>query len=89
MSVKHVLDVRGRICPYPLALTKKKMMELEVGEQLEVLLDYAPSLETIPRWAASAGHWVVHIQQWSILLEKGPSPAGRGEGHDACLPCRS
>ena len=73
--VKRMLDVRGQICPYPLTLTKKKMMELEIGEQLEVLLDYAPSLETIPRWAAGAGHWVVHIQQtaeaeWTILLEK-------------------
>ncbi len=73
--MSKVLDVRGQVCPYPLALTKKSMLELKAGEQLEVLLDYAPSVETIPRWAASAGHRVVHIQQtaeaeWCILLEK-------------------
>ncbi len=73
--VKRVLDVRGQICPYPLALTKKSMMDLKAGERLEVLLDYVPSLETIPRWAERAGHRVLCIEQraeggWCILLEK-------------------
>lgn len=73
--VKRVLDARGQICPYPLALTKKSMMDLKAGEQLEVLLDYVPSLETIPRWAERAGHRVLRIEQraesgWCILLEK-------------------
>lgn len=73
--VKRVLDVRGQICPYPLVLTKKSLMDLTAGEQLEILLDYAPSLETIPRWAERAGHRVLRIEQraesvWCILLEK-------------------
>lgn len=50
-------------------------MGLKAGEQLEVLLDYAPSLETIPRWAERAGHRVLRMEQrargeWCILLEK-------------------
>jgi TusA-related sulfurtransferase len=80
MSAKtiHKLDVRGEICPYPQTITKKKLSELQVGDQLEVLLDYPLSLETIPRWAEYAGHKVIQIEQsdkaeWKILLEKGAS----------------
>jgi len=70
------LDVRGEICPYPLTETKKAMAKLGPGERLEVVLDYALSLETIPRWAQQQGHRVLTIEElgpaeWRILLEKG------------------
>ncbi len=81
MSVKtmHTLDVRGEICPYPLTETKKAMAKLKPGEQLEVLLDYPLSLETIPRWAEQQGHKVLKVEEagpaeWRILLEKGGGP---------------
>ncbi|MBI1742078.1 sulfurtransferase TusA family protein [Candidatus Acetothermia bacterium] len=72
----HKLDVRGEICPYPQMMTKKKIEALRPGEQLEVLLDYPLSLETIPRWAENAGHKILGIEktgdaEWRILLEKG------------------
>lgn len=72
----HRLDVRGEICPYPLTETKKAMAKLLPGEQLEVVLDYPLSLETIPRWAEGQGHRVLKIEElgpaeWRILLEKG------------------
>lgn len=72
----HTLDVRGEICPYPLTMTKKAIAGLAPGEQLEVLLDYPLSLETIPRWAEGAGHRVLKVEEagpaeWRIRLEKG------------------
>jgi tRNA 2-thiouridine synthesizing protein A len=81
-KVLHRLDVRGEICPYPLTITKKQMQELQPGEQLEVLLDYPLSVETIPRWAETSGHQVLGVEkqgdaEWRILLEKGRHPLAR------------
>ena len=79
----HKLDVRGEICPYPLTETKKAMARLSPGEQLEVVLDYPLSLETIPRWAEGQGHRVIQIEElgpaeWRIVLEKGTGEGERG-----------
>ncbi|MDD5558516.1 sulfurtransferase TusA family protein [Candidatus Methylomirabilis sp.] len=73
--MKHALDVTGEICPYPLMLTKQKMGEITAGEQLVVIVDYAKSVEDIPRWAKEEGHAVLAISevgrtQWEIVLEK-------------------
>ena len=72
---KYSLDVTGEICPYPLMLTKQNMGKLTSGDQLAVMVDYAKSVEDIPRWAKEEGHSVVGISevgrtQWEIVLEK-------------------
>lgn len=72
----HHLDVRGEICPYPLTSAKKAVAQLQLGDELEILLDYPLSLETIPRWAEEQGHTILDVQEtgtaeWRILLKKG------------------
>lgn len=72
---KYSLDVTGEICPYPLMLTKKKMATLTSGDQLVVVVDYAKSVEDIPRWAKEEGYSVLAVSeagktQWEIVLEK-------------------
>lgn len=72
---KFSLDVTGEICPYPLMLTKQQMGKLTVGDQLVVIVDYAKSVEDIPRWAKEEGHTVLVVSevgrtQWEIVLEK-------------------
>ena len=52
----QTLDTLGRVCPYPLVLTKKAMEKLKGGETLKVLCDAPASAEdTIPRWAEKQG----------------------------------
>ncbi|MDE2179247.1 MAG: sulfurtransferase TusA family protein [candidate division NC10 bacterium] len=72
---QYSLDVTGEICPYPLMLTKQKMGMLTAGDQLVVTVDYAKSVEDIPRWAKAEGYSVLAIAevgrtQWEIVLEK-------------------
>lgn len=72
---KFSLDVTGEICPYPLMLTKQQMGKLATGDQLVVMVDYAKSVEDIPRWAKEEGHTVLAVSevgktQWEIVLEK-------------------
>jgi len=52
----QTLDTLGRVCPYPLLLTKKAMEKLSSGQVLKVLCDAPASAEdSIPRFAEKAG----------------------------------
>ena len=53
----EVLDTLGRVCPYPLVLTKKALEKLKGGDIIKVLCDAPASAEdTIPRWAEKLGY---------------------------------
>ena len=43
------LDLRGSICPGPTADTLAALKNLPVGGRLEVITDYLPARQTIPR----------------------------------------
>ena len=43
----ETLDVLGRVCPYPLLLTKKAIEKLPVGSILKVLCDAPASAEAM------------------------------------------
>ena len=46
----QTLDTLGRVCPYPLLLTKKAVEKLSSGQVLKVLCDAPASAEdSIPR----------------------------------------
>jgi len=68
------LDVRGEICPYPQVKTVAALKKLAPSDQLEVLTDHPPALETVPAQAARLGY-VAEIAQvgtaeWSLVLRK-------------------
>ncbi len=47
----QVLDVLGRVCPYPLVITKKTIEKASNGTLLKVLCDAPASAEdTIPKY---------------------------------------
>jgi tRNA 2-thiouridine synthesizing protein A len=71
------LDVMGRVCPYPLVLTKKTVEKMDSGQVLKVLTDAPASAEdSLPRWAEKSGHKfesVKHEDQgnWDVYIQKG------------------
>jgi tRNA 2-thiouridine synthesizing protein A len=56
------LDVRGKVCPLPLFYVKRKISEMEPGEQLEVIADDLTAKETIPKWSKLHHQEVVSIE---------------------------
>jgi TusA-related sulfurtransferase len=69
------LDVRGEICPYPQVKTVAALKKLAPHDDLEVLTDHPPALETVPAQAARLGY-SAEIQEagtaeWRIILRKG------------------
>lgn len=70
----EVLDVLGRVCPYPLVLTKKQMEKMGSGQVLKILCDAPASAEdSIPRFAEKSG-FPIEVEKvgdsWEIYIEK-------------------
>ena len=55
------LDVRGKVCPFPLFYTKRRISELKPGEELEIIADDVTAKETITKWSKLHEQEVVSI----------------------------
>lgn len=72
----ETLDVLGRVCPYPLVLSKKQMEKMASGGILKILCDAPASAEdSIPRYAEKNGFpiEVVKLEDkgyWEIYIQK-------------------
>lgn len=69
------LEVMGMVCPFPLVEAKQAIEEINKGDELVVEFDCTQGTETIPRWAAEAGHEVTNFEQvgeaaWTITIKK-------------------
>jgi len=67
------LDVRGEICPYPMMKAVDAMKRLKGSEDVIVLTDHAPCLDTIPPQAGRYGY-VYQVEEsgnaeWTIILK--------------------
>lgn len=50
------IDVRGEVCPYPMLKAVEAMKKLKAREEVIVVTDHAPALETIPPQADRFGY---------------------------------
>ena len=72
----ETLDTLGRVCPYPLLLTKKKVEKMDAGKLLKVLCDAPASAEdTIPRSAEKEGLSFESVKledkgYWELYIKK-------------------
>lgn len=70
----QTLDVLGRVCPYPLVLTKKTVEKMSSGQLLKVLCDAPASAEdSIPKWVEKQGYKFESVKQgesWELFIEK-------------------
>ncbi|MGE5237812.1 MAG: sulfurtransferase TusA family protein [Chloroflexota bacterium] len=72
----EVLDVLGRVCPYPLVLTKKQIEKMKSGDILKIMCDAPASAEdSLPRFAEKQGFpiEVVKLEDkgyWEIFIQK-------------------
>ncbi len=73
MSIEKI-DVKNKMCPLPVALTKRKLSELEAGQLLEVTGEGELELENIQRWVKNNGQEVVEVQksgaEFKLLIKK-------------------
>lgn len=72
----ETVDVLGRVCPYPLVMTKKALEKLSSGDILKIMTDAPASAEdSIPRFAEKQGCpiEIVKIEDkgyWELYIQK-------------------
>ena len=71
----YKIDARGKICPFPLFYVKHKIREMQIGEEVEIIIDDPTAKETIPRWSKQHRHEILTIDdigdnQFRIIVRK-------------------
>ena len=73
MSLEKI-DVKGKMCPLPVALTKRKLESMASDQLLEVIGEGEAEFENIQRWAKNNGHSVVEVSksdsEFKIVIKK-------------------
>ncbi|WP_371806585.1 sulfurtransferase TusA family protein [Candidatus Lokiarchaeum ossiferum] len=47
MKIDHILNVNGKVCPMPAALTRKMLKQMNSHEIIEIVGDFDPALENV------------------------------------------
>jgi tRNA 2-thiouridine synthesizing protein A len=74
MLATEKLDVKGKMCPMPVAFTKRRLESMAAGQLLEVVGEGELEFDNIQRWAKNNGHDVVQASksgvEFRILIRK-------------------
>lgn len=74
-KIDKTINIKGVVCPYTLVKSKLAIEEIEVGQILEILLDYPEAAESIPKAMLNYGHTVLKVEKinptdWIIQIKK-------------------
>jgi tRNA 2-thiouridine synthesizing protein A len=68
------LDVKGKMCPLPVAFTKRKLDSMASGQLLEVVGEGELEFDNVQRWVKNNGHEVVEASkcggEFKVLIKK-------------------
>jgi tRNA 2-thiouridine synthesizing protein A len=71
---KEKLDVKGKMCPLPVALTKRKIESMASGQLLEVQGEGELEFENVQRWVKNNGHEIIETykleKEFKITIKK-------------------
>jgi TusA-related sulfurtransferase len=74
-KIDKKLDIRGEVCPYTLVKSKLGVESIEVGQIIEIILDYPEASESIPKAMLNYGHSVLKVEksnpkEWIVQVRK-------------------
>lgn len=74
-KVNKKLDIRGEVCPYTLVKSKLAVEDVDVGQVVEILLDYPEAVTSVPKAMENYGNTVLKVEkispsEWKILIRK-------------------
>lgn len=75
IKVDKRINIKGLVCPYTFVKSKLAIEDMEVGEVLEILLDYEEAARSIPKSMEDHGQKVLKVQKindtdWILLIRK-------------------
>ena len=75
IKIDKNLDILGVKCPYTLVKSKLALESIEVGQVLEIILDYPEAAKSIPDAMLNYGHAVLKVEkindkEWIVQVRK-------------------
>ncbi len=75
IKIDKKLDIRGEVCPYTLVKSKLGVESIDVGQIIEIILDYPEAAGSIPKAMLNYGHSVLKVEkinpkEWVIQVRK-------------------
>ena len=69
------IDIKGLVCPYTFVKAKLAIESMEVGQMLEIVLDYEEASRSIPKSMEDHGQKVLRVEKvndtdWVLLIRK-------------------
>jgi TusA-related sulfurtransferase len=69
------INIKGLVCPYTFVKAKLAIESLEVGQVLEILLDYGEAARSIPKSMEDHGQKVLKVEKvndtdWILQIRK-------------------
>jgi len=69
------IDITGLVCPYTFVKAKLAIESMEIGQVLEILLDYEEASRSIPNSMRDHGHSVLAVEslgdgRWILRIRK-------------------
>lgn len=71
----RTINIKGFVCPYTFVKAKLAVEDMEVGEVLEIILDYPEAARSIPKSMEDHGQKVIKVEKindtdWVLLIKK-------------------
>ena len=75
INVSRKINIKGLTCPYTFVKAKLAVEDMEVGEVLEILLDYEEASRSIPKSMEDHGQKVLKVEKindtdWVLVIRK-------------------
>ncbi|HBG91923.1 MAG: hypothetical protein A3J81_00515 [Nitrospirae bacterium RIFOXYB2_FULL_43_5] len=75
MKADKKINIKGLVCPYTFVKAKLAVEDMEVGQVLEILLDYEEALRSIPKSMEDHGQKVLKVEKindtdWILVIRK-------------------
>jgi len=69
------INIKGLICPYTFVKSKLAIEDMEIGQVLEILLDYEEASRSIPKSMEDHGQKVLKVEKindtdWVLQIRK-------------------
>ena len=73
IQVDQELNLKGKICPYTFVESMLALEEMEIGQVLRVIVDYAPSACDVPKSLTREGYEILDVSKinetdWAIVV---------------------
>lgn len=75
IKIDKKINIKGLVCPYTFVKSKLAVENMEVGEVLEILLDYEEAARSVPKSMEELGQKVLKVEKindtdWILLIKK-------------------